>query len=140
MTQAKPLLTYETVDGITVGTVIGTSMLDQTTVSDFGHQAVSYVSDKPGLRLLLNFRNVAYMTSQGLTELLRIADALKKSGGTVRVCNVGAEIYRVFKITNLDGMFSVHEREDVALAVRRFNRALAVAADEKAWAGEDAGR
>lgn len=140
MTEAKPLLAYETVDGITVGTVTGTSMLDQTTVSDFGHQAVAYVTAKPGLKLLLNFRNVAYMTSQGLTELLRIADALKKSGGAVRVCNVATEIYRVFKITNLDGMFSVHEREDVAPAVRRFKRALAVAADEKAWAGEDAGR
>ena len=140
MTDAKPLLTYEIVDGITVGTVTGTSMLDQTTVSDFGHQAVAYVSDKPGLRLLLNFKNVAYMTSQGLTELLRIADALKKTAGTVRVCNVAPEIYRVFKITNLDGMFSVYEREEVASAVRRYNRALAVAADEKAWAGEDAGR
>jgi anti-anti-sigma factor len=139
MTEAKTLLTYEVVDGITVGTVTGTSMLDQTTVADFGNQVITYIKDKPGLNLLLDFKNVAYMTSQGLTELLRINEALKKTGGAVRVCNVAPEIHRVFKITNLDGMFSVYEREDMAPAVRRFTRALAVAADEKAWAGQNAG-
>ncbi len=139
MTDAKPLLTYETIDGIEVGTVVGTVMLDQTTVSDFGNQIVAHISGKPGLHLLIDFKNVTYMTSQGITELLRINEVLGKTGGGVRLCNVAPEIHRVFKITNLERMFAVHEGEDAASAVRRFSRAVRVAADESAWAGRNTG-
>ncbi len=138
MTDSKPLLTYETMDGVTVGTVVGTSMLDGLCVTAFGNQALEFVRDKPGLHLLLSFKNVTYMTSQGLTELLRINDAVRKQGGSLRVCDVNPQIFRVFQITNLDRLFSIHDSETAEVAVRRFVRSLSVAAGEKAWAGQDA--
>lgn len=139
MIEKPPLLTYETVDGIVVGAVVGTSMLDGLCVTEFGVQVLEYVKDKPGLPLLLSFKNIDYMTSQGLTELLRINDALIAQGGSLRLCDVNAPIRRVFQITNLERLFSIHPDEDTETAVRRFARALSVAADEKAWANQDAG-
>lgn len=137
MTDSKSLLTYETIDGVTVGTVVGTSMLDGLSVTSFGNQVLEFVRDKPALHLLLSFKNVTYMTSQGLTELLRINEAVRKQDGTLRVCDVNPQIYRVFQITNLDRLFSIHEGETAEAALRRFARSLSVAAGEKAWASQD---
>jgi len=139
MNAQNELLKYESVDGVTVGTIVGTTMLDGMCVTEFGHQALAYVRDKPGIHLLLSFTNLTYMTSQGLTELLRISDAVKKLGGELRLCDVNRQIFKVFEITNLDRFFSVHQDEDRTAALRRYTRSLAIAADEKAWASQDAG-
>jgi stage II sporulation protein AA (anti-sigma F factor antagonist) len=139
MNDHQDLLTYESIDGVTVGTVVGTTMLDGMCVTEFGRQVLDYVQDKKGIQLLLSFANVTYMTSQGLTELLRIHDAVTKLGGSLRLCDVNPQIHRVFEITNLERMFAIHAGEDKDAALHRFARALSVAADEKAWASQDAG-
>jgi stage II sporulation protein AA (anti-sigma F factor antagonist) len=127
------------VDGITVGTITGTTMLDGLHVADFGNQVVEFVKDRADLHLLLDFKNLTYMTSQGLTELLRINEAVKRGHGALRVCGVSPEIHRVFEITNLEKMFSIHPHESADEAALRFKRALSIAADEDAWAARDAG-
>lgn len=136
---ANNLVSFEARDAITIGTVEHATMLDGVNVADFGNQILEYAKDKPDLHLLLNFENVAYMSSAGLTELLRIREFLEDSGGSVRLCNVTRDIYKVFRVTNLDGMFSLHEDEGVDSAVARYKRALSVAADEDAWARQDTG-
>lgn len=124
---------------VTVGTISGTTVLDGLNVADFGNGVLEYVKGKPGLHLLLNFEHITYMSSAGLTELLRINEALQASRGSIRLCNLSCDIRKVFKITNLDQMFAIHEDENLGSAVQRYERSLTVAANEDAWAGQDTG-
>ena len=139
METPESLVQFRPSGSVTVGTIEGTSVLDGMNVSDFGNFVLEYVKDKSELHLLLNFENISYMSSAGLTELLRINEALRASDGSIRLCNLSCEIRKVFHITNLDQLFAIHEDESVESAVRRFERSLTVAADEDAWAGEDTG-
>ena len=49
------LLTFDEDAPITVGTLTNTKMLEGTTVTDFGAQALKYVTGRTGLNLLLDF-------------------------------------------------------------------------------------
>jgi anti-sigma B factor antagonist len=139
MTTANGLITFESRGAITVGTITGTNVLDGLHTDDFGKEACAFVAGKPGLHLLLDFRNITYLSSAALTELLRIREALMKQGGTLRVCCLSCEILKVFQITNLEKLFHIHGEEDTAEAFTRYQRALEVAASERTWAARDAG-
>ena len=139
MNTANAIISFELQGPITLGTITGTNTLDGLHVDEFGREACAYVTGKPGLNLLLDFRNVTYLSSAALTELLRIRETLKREGGSFRLCCLSCEIQRVFRITNLEKLFHIHGDEDTAEAVARYQRALDVAASEGAWAAQDAG-
>lgn len=101
------LLTIAERGGVTIATVETTNMLDAITVTDFGEEVVTYVHQHPGLRLLLNFEKVEFLTSAALSELIRIHDTVEKSGGKLRLWGVSPDIQRVFQVTKLDELLSV---------------------------------
>ncbi len=135
----EALVRFQPSDQVTVGTIEGTTVLDGMNVTGFGDRVIEYVKDKSGLHLLLDFDNITYMSSAGLTELLRINHALGASNGSIRLCNLSCDIRKVFQITNLDRLFAIHEDENVEAAVRRYERSLTIAADEDAWENQDTG-
>ena len=135
MTSApKVRITFETAGQIAVGTVFDANMLDAMNVADFGNQVMAFVQPKPRLNLLLNFEHVDYMSSAALTELLRVNDTVRKGEGSVRLCGLSKDIRKVFQITNLEKLFVIHDGDNAATATKRFERALALAAEDDAWA------
>ena len=116
---------------ITVGKIHVGSVLDAVNVSQFGKEALHYVSAHPGMNLLLDFETVEYLSSAVLTELLRINQACKDVDGGLRLCGLNDDISKVFEITNLDKMFVIYGPVDEA--VMRFARSLAIQAEEDAW-------
>lgn len=136
-TNAQPRMTFDVHGPIVVGTLDEANMLDAMNVTDFGNSVLEYVKDKPGLNLLLNFENVDYMSSAALTELLRINEALRKNNGHVRLCGLTKDIRKVFQITNLEKLFVIHEDDSLQAALKRFERSLAIAAEEDSWLTPD---
>ncbi len=134
MSAPKLTIKFETVGQIAVGTVFDANMLDAMNVADFGNQVMAYVQPKARLNLLLNFEHVDYMSSAALTELLRVNDAVRKGEGSVRLCGLSKDIRKVFQITNLEKLFVIHDGDTAAAATKRFERALALAAEDDAWA------
>ena len=124
---------------ITVGTIHSTDILDGANVSQFGSEVIAYVETHAGIHLLLDFNEIKYMSSAGLTELLRINESLKKDEGSVRLCGLTKDIRKVFEITNLEQLFVIHDDDSVDAATKRFERSLAVAAKEDAWAHPEPG-
>jgi anti-sigma B factor antagonist len=130
----KPLLEFRAEGRITVGTVQALSVLSTLNVAHFGKEALDYVHAHPGLNLLLDFTHVGYLSSVVLSELLRIKQAVYQVKGQLRLCGVSETIQEVFKITNLDRVFSIHG-ESSDIDVKRFERALEIAEEEDAWQG-----
>ena len=128
----KALVEFEVRGAITIGAITAGSVLDAMNVSHFGAQVAEYVKREPGLRLLLDFHLVEYLSSAVLTELLRISQACKDGGGELRLCAINKDIAKVFEITNLDKLFTIYaSRADDAVV--KFARSLSIAAEESAW-------
>ena len=132
----EPLLKFEKQGSITVGTIHNASMLDGLTVTDFGNEVVGYVQKNEGTNLLLNFKNVQYLSSAALTELIRINDAVVTGKGQLKVCSVSKDIQKVFKITNFDKLFDIHE-EAAEACLKRFQRAVDLSREEEEWANKN---
>ncbi len=127
------LLTFDEDAPITVGTLTNTKMLEGTTVTDFGAQALKYVTGRNGLNLLLDFANIDYLASAALTELIKINDAVVAGGGALRICGLVPNIEKVFEITNFTKIFEISPGEGVEHAKTRFKRSIEIAKEEAAW-------
>jgi len=128
----KPLVGFEERGAITIGVITAGSVLDAMNVSHFGAQVGAYVRQNPGLKLLLDFHLVEYLSSAVLTELLRINQACKDNGGELRLCAINKDIAKVFEITNLDKLFTIYSSPADESAMK-FARSLTIAAEESAW-------
>ena len=128
----EPMMEFTQRGRITVGTVRTASVLSTNNVSDFGNELFAHVDKHPKINLLLDFQRVEYLSSAVLTELLRIHRAISEKGGRMRICGISPVIHEVFQITNLDRIFSVHQ-EDVETGIQRFERALDIDAEDRAW-------
>ncbi len=129
------LVEFEVRGAITVGVIRAGSVLDAMNVSQFGAQVGGYVKQNPGLRLLLDFHVVEYLSSAVLTELLRINQHCKEGGGDLRLCALNKDIAKVFEITNLDKLFTIYQ-SPADDAVVKYVRSLSVEAEETAWSHE----
>lgn len=137
MDEPTQSVSFEERGNIDVGTILSTDMLDGMNVTHFGEEVLNHIGTKPGLHLLLNFEKVTYMSSAALTELLKINESVRLTKGSVRLCSLSTDIRQVFEITNLEKLFVIHEDDSLDAAIQRFERSLAVAADEEAWSSPD---
>ncbi len=112
---------FNEIENMTVGTLGAGTSLDGEGSKTFGDSVVKYVSKHPGLRLLLNFQNITYLSSAALSELLRINEAVKAQEGAVQLCGLSKEIHKVFEITKLVDVFHVDPDEDVEKTIMRLN-------------------
>jgi anti-sigma B factor antagonist len=127
-------ITFDEYGPITVGTIESVDMLDENNVREFGRQVLAHAAARPGIRLLLNFQHVAFLSSAAITELLRVLDACRPGGGQLRLCGLTDSIRSVFEITNLAKLFFVYPDDTLDTALARFSRALTVRGDADGWA------
>ena len=128
----KAIIVYEEVGVITIGRIQSASVLDAMNVEQFGKELLDRVTQSEGIHLLLDFREVEYLSSAVLTELIRVHKGCEDRGGSLRLCALNADIHKVFEITNLDRYFTIYS-DRAEEAARKFARSLTVEADEKAW-------
>ena len=105
-------------------------------MTDFGKEVIGFLEGHPATNLLLNFKKVQYLSSAALTELIRINDAVVAGKGALKICNVSKDIQKVFKITNFDKLFDIHE-EELDTCLRRFQRAVDLSREEEEWANKN---
>lgn len=116
------IVTYNEIENMTVGTLGAGTSLDGEGSKLFGDNVVSYVAAHPGVKLLLNFQNITYLSSAALSELLRINDTVKAENGAVQLCGLSKEIHKIFEITKLADVFHVDADEEVEKTIMRLNR------------------
>ena len=117
------LIEYNEIENITVGTLGAGTSLDADGSKDFGDNVIRYIETHPGVRLLLNFQNITYLSSAALSELLRVNDTAKTEKVAVQLCGLSHEIHKVFEITKLGDVFHIDLEEDVEKTIMRLNTA-----------------
>jgi anti-anti-sigma factor len=82
-------------------------VLDEQNTPLVGEQLLALVGRlRPG-GLLVDFGNVAYLTTTGLGLLLRLRTALHAWGGRLTLRHVNPQLYEVFEVTKLHTLFDI---------------------------------
>jgi anti-sigma B factor antagonist len=65
--------------------------------------------------VLLNLRDLTYMDSAGIGELVSVCTTLRNLGGDLKLVNPQARIVNLLKMTKLTGVFATFADEPAAL-------------------------
>ncbi len=99
------------------GTVIAKAdgRIDSSNSREFHTELEAVVADSDAA-LVLDFEDVAYISSAGMRVILLTAKSLQKSGIKLALCSMDDSIREVFKISGFDKIIEIHESQAEALS------------------------
>lgn len=89
---------------------------DVEEITDASARIRQYVQANPPHEIIFDFSGVKFFSSQVLGLLLEARGYVRPQGGHVVVCALDSQLQRVFRITNLDRIFTFYPDRQVALA------------------------
>jgi anti-sigma B factor antagonist len=100
---------------VTVVNFQNVSVLDSANIEALGRSLLDLVEKNDTRKLILEFTAVRFMSSQALGVLLQLKKAMDPVHGKIVIAGIRPELHKVFKITNLNKMFTFHNDLDTAL-------------------------
>ncbi|MEM6553209.1 MAG: STAS domain-containing protein [Planctomycetota bacterium] len=91
------------------------NILEEANIQQIGDEVAAVIDSQPSPKLLLNFESVEHLSSAALGTLITINNRIREKGGQLRLANIDAQIYDVFKITKLNKLFQIHDTTDKAM-------------------------
>jgi len=85
-------------------------------IAAVGREIKKFIEDNEPKKLIFDFGEVKFFSSQVLGLILDIRARLQKNDGEVAISGINPQLHRVFKITNLDKIFRFFD--DRARAVK----------------------
>ena len=83
------------------------SILEEHQIKKLESAIVPVINENGSGELTLNFCYVKFMSSSVLGLLIKIQKKVCELGGHIKILNVNANIYKVFKITQLTKVFDI---------------------------------
>ena len=106
-------LTTNTTEAVTVIKIEGS--LDTQTSTEAQQELDRIVADG-ARKLLIDFAELAYISSAGLRVLLATAKKLSADQGEMRMCNMNDVVNEVFEVSGFSTIFKVFQTDSEALA------------------------
>ncbi len=76
-------------------------------------------------KILLNLKDVKYIDSSGMGDLVRNYTSLQRQGGDLKLLSPSPTVLEALRITHLDKIFDIKEDEDTA--VQSFSKPIVAA-------------
>lgn len=89
--------------------------LDASTSSSFEEKLTSII-DSGEKNILINFKELDYISSMGLRVLLQAAKKVKVSQGSISLCEMKDNILEVFDIAGFTQVFQIYKTYNDAVA------------------------
>lgn len=86
-------------------------------------QVIRELAEKDQKRILLNLKDVKYIDSSGVGDLVRSVTSLRRQGGDLKLLTPSPMVLEVLRITRLDRVLDI--RDDELLAVQSFSEPFA---------------
>ncbi len=106
-------LTTNTTEAVTVIKIEGS--LDTQTSTEAQQELDRIVADG-ARKLLIDFAELAYISSAGLRVLLATAKKLSADQGEMRMCNMNDVVNEVFEVSGFSTIFKVFQTDSEAMA------------------------
>jgi len=91
-------------------TIDATSGIDKMT-----EKLRTYIGTQKPQKMLVDFTDVRFFTSQMLGVLVDVWRRLRDHGGRLLICGINPQLNRVFRITNLDRIFEFYPDKEAAV-------------------------
>ena len=108
-------LEVEKMADVTIVCLNDRKILVEEHIQALAQQLLDLLREMGEKKLLLNFRNVEYMSSAVLGMLVTLNKKVQAAGGKLVLCNIDPQIREVFEITKLDKLFVIRGEEQEAL-------------------------
>ena len=103
------------VDDVSVIKFMDEKVVDPARIEKMGSELLSLASDDDRQKLLINFENVHFFSSAAINKLIVLEKRIRSQGGKLRLSNLRPEVKDLFSFTNLDGLFSIIDRQSEAI-------------------------
>jgi anti-sigma B factor antagonist len=101
-------------DGILTVLFMDARILDETKLEELGKDLIDLINKTSEDRVILDFRNVQFMSSSMLGKLVLVQKKCKEFKAQLKLCGISSDIREVFKITKLDKLFDIESDEAAA--------------------------
>ncbi|MBL8022376.1 MAG: STAS domain-containing protein [Leptospirales bacterium] len=101
------------IHGVTVVRIAG--RLDITGSEGLEKKLGNFLDTTKG-NLLLNLRDVTYMSSSGISSILGASRAAKAANRKLALCEISSSIKKLLEVVELGNIFPVYEGEDDGIA------------------------
>jgi anti-sigma B factor antagonist len=102
-------------DNVAIVVFKSASLCDVDGIANATERIKKFIDENKPKRLIFDFEGVKFFSSQVLGLLLDIRAGLSKYNGEVVISAINPQLYRVFKITNLDKVFQFFPDRQSAL-------------------------
>jgi len=92
-----------------------TSITDADGIASVSKQITKFIDENQPNKLIFDFGKVKFFSSQVLGLLLEIRSKLAAYDGEVVISAINPQLHRVFRITNLDKVFSFYKDRETAI-------------------------
>src|SRR5438270_13708037 len=105
------------VEGVKVVRFQDRQIFDERTVREVADAvAVAIPNDGTPIKLVLDFTDVALISSSLLSKLILLQKRVDASQGKLRLCEMSNVVQSVFKTSNLDRLFAIDRDQRTALS------------------------
>jgi anti-sigma B factor antagonist len=101
-------------DGILTVLFTDARILDESKLEQIANDVIEQLNKTTEERVILDFRNVQFMSSSMLGKLVQINKKCKEFKVKLKLCAISKDIREVFKITRLDKLFEIEADEAAA--------------------------
>lgn len=91
------------------------SICNPESIAEFSKIITKFIGDNQLKKVVFDFGNVKFFSSNLLGTLLNMRAKLKSSNGKIVLSSINPQLHRVFKITNLDKIFEFYPSSIVAI-------------------------
>ncbi len=101
------------IDGITILDIVGKLTIDEA--AEHLKDKINSLIGQKETRIVLNLKNVPYIDSGGLGQLIASFGSVKRAGGTMKLLHVNSRNHNLLSITSLVTVFESFDTEAEAL-------------------------
>lgn len=114
MVQDNPKIVVEYFSDIAVVTLTDEKILEEADIQALENSITPLIEKTPGMKMILDFSNVQFLSSAVLGLLIRISKKIYETNGQLKLCNINEKIFQVFTITRLDRIFDIFKTQESA--------------------------
>ena len=92
---------------VTIIELLDRKILDGVNILQIGEQLTALVAQAAQPRFVLDFTNVAHLSSSALGVLITLSKRVREKGGQLRLCGIQPALLEVFTITRLNEIFQI---------------------------------
>jgi anti-anti-sigma factor len=104
------------VDGVAVVEFLVPGICDGPEIEELTEELHELIGRSETKKMVIDLSRVRFLASRAVALIVNLKQLIEVHNGELLVCGIGEQLLRVFRLSGLERLFSVHATRDQALA------------------------